>query len=36
MYNIYDVHIFNVFNMYDVTSYLFTTETETLMLTLTH
>ena len=36
MYNIYDVHIFNVFNMYDVTSYLFATETETLTLTLTH
>ena len=29
MYNTYDVHIFNVFNMYDVTSYLFATETET-------
>ena len=31
-----DVHIVTVFNWYDVTSYLFATETETLTLTLTH
>ena len=31
-----DVHIVTVFNLYDVTSYLFATETETLTLTLTH